>query len=283
MLDLDALSPEEILSSLYNLSPGDLVVLVQSSSFRLNQFRIRIELFKRGFRVVEHPHLARLKPEEYDIYLDALFFDESYLTKTGTYLKSAINRCHEISLVSRSGLLRYSSRFEDAKLNIGDFSGMKNIGGQFPIGEVFSEPVNLEQVNGTVDIFAFGDRDFSVCYPDVSFRAVISGGILVDAPGSPESFRIVLEEIRKEEHQVRLRELGFGLNRAMNIHKRVSDVSVYERMNGIHLSLGGKHTLYTKPGYPKSSRFHVDIFAEVVRVDIDDQTVYHDQAYVVPP
>ena len=42
--------------------------------------------------------------------------------------------------------LVFASPFESAKLNIGDYSGMNNIGGQFPLGEVFTEAQDLEAV-----------------------------------------------------------------------------------------------------------------------------------------
>ena len=46
----------------------------------------------------------------------------------------------------------FGSAFESAKLNVGDYSEMQNIGGQFPIGEVFTEARDLEAVNGRVRI-----------------------------------------------------------------------------------------------------------------------------------
>jgi hypothetical protein len=40
------------------------VVLVQSTSFRMDAYRIRIELFKRGLKVIEHVHLSRMPGEQ---------------------------------------------------------------------------------------------------------------------------------------------------------------------------------------------------------------------------
>src|SRR4051812_26245553 len=47
-LDFDAMSPAEVLAAFAPLAPGDLVVLIQSSNFRLAEFRLRVELFARG-------------------------------------------------------------------------------------------------------------------------------------------------------------------------------------------------------------------------------------------
>ena len=74
-VDFDAVGPEQVLQSFDDLQAGDLVVLVQSSSFRLGPFRIRVELFKRGLKVIEHPHLGRMPESEHDIYVDALAYD----------------------------------------------------------------------------------------------------------------------------------------------------------------------------------------------------------------
>ena len=56
-IDFDAVTPEVILETFKPLAPADLVVLIQTTSFRLEAFRIRVELFKRGLKVIEHVHL----------------------------------------------------------------------------------------------------------------------------------------------------------------------------------------------------------------------------------
>ena len=281
VLNFDRLAPEEILRSIDRLAPGDLVVLVQSTSFRLNEFRIRLELFNRRLKVIEHPHLARMLPEEFENYIDALAYDPDYYRTVGPALKAKVDQCQCIRLISGQNVLSYNSSFEDTKLNIGDYRNMKNIGGQFPIGEVFSEPKEISQVNGIVQIFAFGNKDFSVCAPEKPFTATIENGVLIGAEESPVDFKSILTEIRSKEEKVWLRELGFGLNRALTRTRRVNDISAYERMCGIHLSLGGKHSLYTKPGFPKSNRFHVDVFVNADRVEIDGETVFKDEGYSI--
>ena len=51
-------TPEEILEVFNALNEKDIVVLIQSKNFRLDAFRIRVELFKRKIKVLEHPHLG---------------------------------------------------------------------------------------------------------------------------------------------------------------------------------------------------------------------------------
>ncbi len=66
-MNFDRTEPGEILNAFESLSPKDLVVLIQSESFRLSKFRIRIELFNRHLKVIEHPHLGRMAEDEFSV------------------------------------------------------------------------------------------------------------------------------------------------------------------------------------------------------------------------
>ncbi|MBI3994629.1 MAG: hypothetical protein HY349_01500 [Nitrospirae bacterium] len=280
-LNFDEATAEEILRAVDALSPKDLVIFVQSTRFRLNEFRFRIEIFNRNLKVIEHPHLARIREEEFSTYIDALAYDPAYYRTIGPALKKRLDRTRHVKVICEGTELVYDTPFEDAKLNIGDYSGMKNIGGQFPIGEVFTEPKEIRSVNGTIKLFAFGDTDFSVNATEKPFSAAIEQGIMVAAPDAPEAFHVVLEQIRADEGVIWVRELGFGLNRALTRERRVSDIGAYERMLGVHLSLGAKHAMYTKAGFPKKHRFHVDVFAAAERVEVDDETILEGKRYTL--
>jgi len=279
-LDFEKCSPETVLEALAKLAVNDLAILVQSTSFRLSKFRIRIELFQRKIKVIEHPHLGRMQSDELQTYINSLAYDPGYYRRIGPKLKKQISTASEIKLIGDNTLLHYDSPFLSPKLNIGDYSEMKNIGGQFPIGEVFTEVEDLEQVKGSVSIFAFGDTQFAVHVPKHPFTAIIEKGILVDSPDAPEKFLQVLNQIREKEEVVWVRELGFGLNPAFSEKHRVSDIGTYERMCGIHLSLGCKHLQYKKNRFRKKGGFHVDVFIKTDRVEIDGQTVYQNGAYL---
>ena len=278
--DASRLPAEEIIREIDGLAPADLVVLVESSRFPLAEHRFRIELFDRGLKVVEHPHLARIRDEEIAAYVDALAYDPAYYRTVGPALKRRIDRADRIRVGGADGELVYASAFEEAKLNIGDYRGQKNAGGQFPIGEVFTEPVDLARVNGEIPLFAFGDSEFGVAAPERPIRLRIEAGVVVDAGDAPPQFGEILTAIRAEEGVVHVRELGFGLNRALTRERRVSDVGSYERMCGVHLSLGAKHAIYAKAGFPKrKTKFHVDVFVAVERVEIGGETVFSGGAY----
>ncbi len=280
-VDFDTTSPDDIRAEMEKLSPGDLVALVQSSSFRLNEFRFRLELFNRGLAVIEHPHLGRMSENEYEIYIDSLAYDAGYYQRVGKKLKELIDKAKRVVVSCKDTELIYDTPLEDAKLNIGDYTGMKNRGGQFPIGEVFTEPKDVFQVNGMAKLFGYADANFHVIVPDEPVLVRIEKGVLVEAINPPESFVKVLDQIKADE-VVWVRELGFGMNRALTRDRRLTDIGSYERMCGIHLSLGQKHTIYAKEGMPKrSSKYHVDVFVDVEKVTIDDVVVFENGAYTV--
>lgn len=281
MIDFEATTPDDVRATIDTLSPKDLVVLVQSTSFRLNEFRFRLELFNRNLAVIEHPHLGRMPEAELATFIDGLAYDPAYYRVLGPKLQECINNASRIVLRSPGAELVYDTNFEDAKPNLGDYRAMKNTGGQFPIGEVFTEPKDFSKVNGTVKLFAFGDQNFLVNVPEEPVTVVIKEGVIVDAPDAPASFVAVLDQIRADE-PLSVRELGFGMNRAFTRERRLSDIGSYERMCGIHLSLGQKHTIYAKPGMPKrSSKYHVDVFAETTEVEIDGIVVYRNGTYCI--
>jgi aminopeptidase len=274
-MDFDASPAETIVTTIQALAPGDLVVMVQSSNFKLAAFRFRIELFQRGIATVEHVHLERSGDEaQLEIYLDALAYDPAYYVGLAHALKERIDRAKRIVVRCAGTELVYEGGMEPTKLNVGDYTGMKNVGGTFPIGEVFSEPTDLAKVNGEAMLFAFAGIDHLVQMHE-PFKVLIKNGILT-APDAPPEFHAVLEQIQVEE-EVLVREFGLGLNQAMGKRRTLSDITAFERQKGLHLSLGEKHGVYKKPGFnPKKTHFHIDVFVDIERIEIDGEPIYAD-------
>jgi aminopeptidase len=279
-VDFDEAGPEKVIAALRARPAGDTVVLVQSASFRLDEFRIRIEMFARGLRAVEHVHLARNKEDQFAAYVDSLAYDPAYYRPLGAALKAKLEAAKGATVTSRGGaVLRYDGPFEPAKPNLGDYRGLKNIGGTFPIGEVFTEPTDLSRVNGDISIRAFGGLNFHMRHP-AAFPAHIEAGILT-APDAPAEFQLILQKISSDE-PVQVREFGLGLNRAFNRDVFVDDITAYERCVGLHLSLGAKHTVYKKEGIrTKGARHHVDIFVDVESVELDGEKIFDGVRYFV--
>jgi hypothetical protein len=281
-INFDSVSPEDIHAAFSLLKPDDLVVLIQSTNFRLEAFRIRVELFKRSLKVIEHPHLNRMPGMQALDYIASLAYDPAYFRGVGKALKARIDHAQSGVLDSGGEKLIFASPFESAKLNVGDYSEMNNVGGQFPIGEVFTEAQDLEAVNGRVRIFVFGDTSFKVNRPERPITLVVNKGRVTDVINSTPEFDTVLANIRADEGEIWLRELGFGMNRAFTRERLVDDIGTYERMCGIHLSLGAKHGIYSKPQIKrKDAKYHVDVFAVTESVMLDEEVVYRNGSWIV--
>ena len=273
---------ETILAAFEILEPGDLVVLIQSTKFKLAAWRIRLELFRRKLKVVEHPHLLRMPGEEALIYIDSLAYDPGYFRGVGKALKSQLETAKVGVLHTPGEALTFPAGFDTPKLNVGDYSGMENVGGQFPIGEVFTESVDLEAVHGRVVISLFGDMDFTVNRPEQPITLIIENGCVVGAENSTPAFDVVLESIRAAEGCIWLRELGLGLNKAFSQSRVVTDIGSYERVCGVHLSLGAKHSAYNKPQIKKKhARQHVDVFALTESLTLDGEEIFRDESWLV--
>lgn len=281
-IDFHTQPPKTTRQQLEALDPFDLVALIQSTSFRMDAFRLRVELFKLKIKVIEHPHLGRMSEEEADAYVDSLAYDKAYYRGVGRALKAKIDGSQSGKVHNSAGTLYYDSPFESAKLNIGDYSEMPNTGGQFPLGEVFTEAQELRSVHGRVAIFGFGDVNYKLNIPPVPIVMIIHQGQVVDTENSIPEFDIILESIRRDEGTVWVRELGLGLNRAFTKERTVADTGTYERMAGIHLSLGAKHGIYGKPGFRRrDGKYHVDVFVDTDTFMLDEDVVYRDGAWCV--
>ena len=282
-IDFNEQTPEYIMETLGTLEVSDLAVLVQSTNFRLDAFRIRVELFKRKIKVIEHPHLSRISDKNAAYYIDAMEYDSGYYRGVGNALKAKIDKASSGTLDSGGELLVYSTAFESAKLNIGDYSQMVNVGGQFPIGEVFTEAQDLTALNGRLRIFSFGDVTYKLNTPETPITLIIEKGQVVDCENSTPAFDQILSNIRRDEDGVVwVRELGFGMNRAFSKTHTVDDTGSYERMCGIHVSLGAKHGMYAKPGFKRrDGRYHVDVFADTQSFRLDDEVIFQDGAWIV--
>lgn len=281
-VDFDSVSPEEVLARFRAMAAKDLVVLVQSTNFRLEAFRIRVELFKLGLKVIEHVHLSRMPGAQAEHYIEALAYDPAYFRGVGRALKARIDTAPHARVVGGGAELVFASPFEPAKLNIGDYSEMHNTGGQFPIGEVFTEALDLEAVNGRALVHVFGDTSYRSNRPETPVTIIVEKGRVVGTENATPEFQQVLDIIRADEGEVWVRELGFGMNRAFTRERRVDDIGTYERMCGIHLSLGAKHGVYPKPGFKrKDARYHIDVFALTDAVYLGEERVYADGAWTV--
>jgi len=318
-LDFEATENKEIITQFDSLNPQDLVVLIQTGSFRLDEFRIRIHLFNQKLKVIEHLHLYRNSPQTWPIYVNSLAYDKNWYGKMGPALKEKLVGCntlvikttnqvaaantpsglqpgthlggeflssdsHQILTVENSPVtseITVTGGLEIPKLNTGDYTGMENVGGTFPIGEVFTESKILENLNGSFWVYAFADSNFEIIMPEIFEVNILNGLVESWSENAPKEFVEVIENIRKVERSI-VREIGFGLNRAMLKTLPLGDITAFERIVGVHLSLGEKHSVYKKAGITThKSRFHVDLFLQTQQVLVDGQVIFQDGAYLI--
>ena len=274
----EALRPEEMRLRFHALPKGTLVILVQSTNFRLDAFRIRLELFSRGLRTIEHVHLARMRsPEEQLRYLEACTYGPKRFTTQATRLQEEIRKAKTADVFSHGGeVLRWNGELEEPLANTGNYEGKTNVGGTFPVGEVFTEAKELACVSGDVRIFAMANARFEMEF-FTPFRVRVKAGEVVLQGDEPEGFVSVIKQIQESERAL-VRELGFGLNPAFGKQAYVEDVTAFERQLGVHLSIGEKHSVYQKASVKKrdKTRFHVDVFVDVERVVLGDETIYEE-------
>ncbi|OGG61543.1 hypothetical protein A3C87_02760 [Candidatus Kaiserbacteria bacterium RIFCSPHIGHO2_02_FULL_49_34] len=280
-IDFDMSSKEEILAAFDLLSPGDLVIMVQSTNFRLNDFRIRLHLFAKKLKVIEHARLARNTEETWATYIHALAYDQTWYHETGHGLKNILDSAQELRYESGDAVLVVKDGLEAASLNIGDYTGMENVGGSFPIGEVFTEAKDLTKLNGSVYIDIFADTNFEIEKHE-PFRVDIAEGLIVGyGENTPQLFKDIIEKIKEEERPI-IRELGFGLNRAITRENFLNDITAFERNLGMHFSIGEKHSIYKKPGIKAyKARYHIDVFPVIDRVLADGVVIFEDGRHML--
>ena len=284
-MNFDESSKEDMLLEINKYNPNDLIVLIQSGSFLLNDFRIRITLFDMGLKVIEHVHLIRLSKNSEATYINSLSYDPNWYRVIGPKLQNQLANCGTLKIFSSENgkelELIISNGLELPKLNIGDYTGMKNKGGTFPIGEVFTEAKELNNMNGSIMIDTFATTKFEVLTVE-PFRIDIKDGIIVSwGDNTHEEFIAVMNKIQTHETLL-VREIGFGLNKAITIESPVEDITAFERKLGIHLSIGHKHSVYKKPNIQAhKAKFHVDIFPHITKVEIDDNVIFDRGEYTI--
>ena len=282
-INFDDEKPDELREKLLSLPSGSTVVLVQSSNFRLDDFRIRLQLFNAGIGCLEHAHLKYFAPDEFETYANALEYRGDYYERFGGLLAGKLEQASELKIVSKNGSVLSFGPMEECKTNHGVFWKQKNRGGAAICGEVFTEAKDFSSVNGELMVAAYPGTDWKMV-PCEAFKVKITESILTcDDPKCPPPFRKdVLDVIAaSEDGEVMIREAGFGLNPAISHANPLSDVSAFERMAGFHISLGKKHPIYRKK-LAKSvvQRYHMDIFADLDQTLIDDEVVFKGGSYI---
>jgi len=287
-INFNSVEKEILKEKLLWLEEGSTVILVQSSNFRLDDFRIRLNLHNKGIWCLEHNHLKYIKDDQIETYADALEYRFPFYQKIGDRLKNLSDQADSMKIICQDGsILNITGWFEDMKQNIWDYESKipgvkKNRWSTFPVGEVFTESRIFENVNGELSLYAFPNDDMQVefCEP---FKVRISKSILsCEDVNCPENFRHILDKISaSEDGEVMCRELWFWMNSGITKEKPLSDINSFERVTGFHMSLWKKHQMYRKKIHHKiNQRYHIDIFPDIKEIFIGNEKVFEYGRYI---
>ena len=105
-IDFDTISKEEVIAAFDEMKENDLVVLIQSTNFLLNAFRIRLHLFNKKLKVIEHMHLYRNSEDVWDVYINSLAYDVSWYRTVGPALKAKLEPTKEL-VIKGGDAVRY--------------------------------------------------------------------------------------------------------------------------------------------------------------------------------
>ncbi len=264
-----------------NYSEGDTIILIQTSSFRVSKYRWRKELCDIGFKVAEFAQLGKMLDNEVEPFINALTTDFDHYNSVSNNLVPRLESTSNIKIISTDGsVLKYSGKMDKVIKNTGELWGKKSWSSRYPIGEIITEALDLKDLNGELQAYAFPDFKAQETTFVEPFKCTIKNGFLISHNG-PKEFNELVELIKTENEDslVYVREFGLGLNRNIKRFGRLGDPQSYERVEGMHFSLGMKHGIYHKKlakkfGKKFFQRFHIDIYVNLDKMYVDDQLVY---------
>lgn len=184
-IDFDEHSVASVTEKLFSLPSESLVVLVQSTNFRLSEFRIRLELFNKHINCVEHNHLGYILEEQFETFYNCLTYRGDFYRRVSDRIMPMIATSTETLVESENGSILRFGPMETARANIGDYSHAAQRGSFFPIGEIFSEARDLTDVSGVMMMEAYPDDRFQVIH-ETPFPVRVEQGQIVPDPSYPE-------------------------------------------------------------------------------------------------
>ncbi len=283
IIDFSIANKEDLKSKLLSLEENSTVILVQSTNFMLDDFRIRLNLNNAWVWCLEHRHLAYIYDNQIENYADSIAYNTPLYEELWAKLKNLSDTAESMTFICYDwSTLKVTWWFEDMKLNTWNYE-WKNRWWNFPIWENFTESRDFSKVNWELSIYAFPDEKLQVefCEP---FKIKIKESIVTcDDPKCPPNFRKILDFIAlSENNEVMFREIWFGLNPGIGKNKPISDINSYERQEWFHISLGKKHQIYRAKMHKSIvQRYHIDIFPDIKEIFIDDKLVFLNDKFVI--
>ena len=157
IINFAEIKKEELQKKLVNLKENSTVILVASTNFRIEDFRIRMTLHKMLVWCLEHNHLGYIAKNQIENYADAIEYRTPYYEELSKKLKEISDNSDTLKIISKDwNILEFSWGFEDMKQNTGNYEWI-NRGWSFPIWENFTEIIDFEKANWKIAIRAYPD------------------------------------------------------------------------------------------------------------------------------
>lgn len=284
IIDINRVDKEELIKRLWALKEYSTVILVQSTNFRLDNFRIRLQLHNNNVWCLEHNHLQYMKNDEYENYADAIEYLTPYYDKLSLKLKDVCDNAKNMKFVCHDwSILNIDWWFDSMKQNTWNYEWKKRWW-TLPVWENFNEALDFDKVNGELSILIYPWMDFQINKAKTPFKIKIEKSFITcDDTNAPKEFLELLDLIKtSENNEVMLRELWFWLNPNITNEKQLADVNFFERKAWFHVSIWKKHQIYRKKLHKSIvQRYHIDIFPDIKELYADNIKIFEDNKYII--
>ena len=284
LIDINNIDKEVLIKRLWELKEHSTVILIQSTNFRLDNFRIRLQLHNNNVWCLEHNHLSYMNDNEYENYADSIEYLTPYYDRISKELKDISDKSKTMKFICQDwSTMVIDGWFESMKQNTWNYEWKKRWW-TLPIWENFTEAKNFDLVNWELSIKIYPWMDFKIRNILIPFKIKIKNSLITcDDNNAPKEFIELLELISvSEDNEVMLRELWFGLNPNISNDKQLADVNFFERKAWFHVSLWKKHQIYRKKiNKDIVQRYHIDIFPDIKEIFIDDKKIFEWDKYII--
>lgn len=99
-IEYGTISSADLKEKILSLEAYATVIMVESTNFRLEEFRIRMSLQHRNVAGIEHNHLTYIRPDQIETYLRAVSYQTPYFQKVSDFLKAKNDNGKVMKIIS---------------------------------------------------------------------------------------------------------------------------------------------------------------------------------------
>ena len=263
-------SDDQVIEAITRLEKNSIIIVAVSN--KLGRFgeekSFRHFCAERGHRFLSATGLGDVKPDHFELFLEAMNINYSRMKKKGLAIKKLWDKASEIRIKTAAGTdITFDVSGMQAVANIGEYHDLGK-GGNMPAGEVYIPPKGLEGVNGKVVIDGSMKTEDGAVLLESTVTLYIEQGKVVriegrDAHLLEQTFQ-KFEDRAKYPERVRLiGELGVGINPgAVLMGSMIMDEKV---LGTAHIAIGSNYwfggdikTIYHGDQVFKNPEFYVD-------------------------